>query len=121
VVKLHAGGSWSLSRPGVFFTTRQDGVLDVWDIYFKHQEPTLQVQVSDKPLTCLANTTSGEHLVIGNQGGSCSVLQLSSSMWMSPKEEKAAVNAMLEREGLRCAASTRILFVFPYNASECAT
>ena len=32
-----------MSRPGVFFTTRQDGCLDVWDLYFKHQEPTLQV------------------------------------------------------------------------------
>jgi hypothetical protein len=85
-------------------------VLDAWDIYFKHQEPTLQVQVSDKPLTCLANTTSGEHLVVGNQCGSCSVLQLSSSMWMSPKEEKAAVNAMLEREGLRWVACLHTCF-----------
>ena len=37
------GGMWSPTRPGVYFTTRQDGVLDVWDLYFKHQEATLQV------------------------------------------------------------------------------
>lgn len=44
-LKLDAGGCWSQSRPGVFFTTRRDGALDCWDLYFKHQEPTLQVQV----------------------------------------------------------------------------
>lgn len=38
-----------MSRPGVFFTTRRDGCLDVWDLFFKHQEPTLQVL----PRTCL--------------------------------------------------------------------
>jgi hypothetical protein len=41
---LTAGGCWSNTRPGVFFTARQDGVLDVWDLHFKHQAPTLQVR-----------------------------------------------------------------------------
>ena len=92
----------------MFFTARADGALDVWDLYFKHQEPTLQVQVTDAPLTCLANTASGEHLVVGAASGSCAVLQLSSSMWTSPREEKAAITAMLEREGLRCAAASAL-------------
>jgi WD40 repeat protein len=106
----HAGGTWSLTRPGVFFTTRQDGALDVWDLYFKHQEPTLQVQVSDKPLTCLANTHSGEYLAVGSDSGSCAVLQLSKSVWTCPKEEKASINAMFEREGLRCDACYASLY-----------
>jgi hypothetical protein len=153
-----AGGCWSQARPGVFFTARQDGVLDAWDLHFKHQAPTLQVQarrswhlasaavlvqgmhliwagnvalkecsamlssasrekcsptlcnfrsvclqVSDAPLTCLANTLAGEHLVVGSAAGSCAVLALSRSLWAGPKDEKAAVGAMLERESLRCA------------------
>lgn len=44
---------------------------------------------------------SGEMLVVGTAGGACSVLALNESMWVSPKEEKGAINAMLEREGLR--------------------
>lgn len=95
------GGSWSMSRPGVFFTTRQDGCLDVWDLYFKHQEPTLQVQVASAPLTCVANSSSGEMLAVGSSRGACSIVQLNEAMWVSPKEEKSAINAMLEREGLR--------------------
>ena len=40
------GGTWSPTRPGVFFTVKMDGTLDVWDLFYKHNEPTLTVQVS---------------------------------------------------------------------------
>ena len=39
------GGTWSPTRPGVFFTTKMDGTMDVWDLFYKHNEPTLTVQV----------------------------------------------------------------------------
>lgn len=38
-------GCWSPVRPGVFYTSRMDGVLDVWDYLFKQNEPTLSIQV----------------------------------------------------------------------------
>ena len=38
-------GCWSPVRPAVFFTTRMDGCLDVWDYLFKQSEPTLSIQV----------------------------------------------------------------------------
>lgn len=41
----HPAGTWSPTRPGVFFTTKMDGTLDVWDLFYKHNEPTLTVQV----------------------------------------------------------------------------
>lgn len=50
--RANAGGCWSQARPGVFFTARQDGALDVWDLHFKHQAPTLQVQA--RPLLLLS-------------------------------------------------------------------
>lgn len=36
---------WSPVRPSVFFTVKADGVLDVWDILFKQNDPTLSVKV----------------------------------------------------------------------------
>jgi dynein intermediate chain 2 len=36
---------WSPVRPGVFFTTKMDGTLDVWDFIFKQNDPILNVQV----------------------------------------------------------------------------
>lgn len=40
-------GCWSPVRPSVFFTVKMDGVLDVWDILFKQNDPTLSVKVSE--------------------------------------------------------------------------
>ena len=36
--------TWSPTRPGVFLTTKMDGTLDVWDYYYKQNDPTLSLQ-----------------------------------------------------------------------------
>lgn len=40
-------GCWSPTRPAVFYTTRMDGTLDIWDFLFKQNDPTLSIQVGD--------------------------------------------------------------------------
>ena len=44
------GGCWSPVRMSVFFTVREDGVLDCWDILYNHNKPVLQVKIADHPL-----------------------------------------------------------------------
>ena len=39
-------GCWSPTRPAVFYTTRMDGTLDIWDFLFKQNDPTLSIQVN---------------------------------------------------------------------------
>jgi len=39
--------TWSPTRPGVFITTKMDGTLDVWDYFYKQNDPTLSLQVDD--------------------------------------------------------------------------
>ena len=34
----------------VFFSVREDGVLDCWDILYNHTRPVLQVKIADHPL-----------------------------------------------------------------------
>ena len=47
-------GCWSPVRPAVFFTTKMDGTLDVWDYLFKQNDPTLSIQVIKlDPITSL--------------------------------------------------------------------
>lgn len=36
---------WSPVRPSVFFTVKMDGMLDVWDILSKQNEPMLRREV----------------------------------------------------------------------------
>jgi hypothetical protein len=95
------GGTWSPSRPGVFFTIRMDGALDVWDLYYKHNEPTLTVQVSDLPLTAFAVQDTGSTVAVGTSDGCVSVLQLSQGLSEAAPAEKSAINAMFERETAR--------------------
>ena len=33
-----SAGCWSPTRPGVFYVARKDGVLDVWDYFFRQNE-----------------------------------------------------------------------------------
>jgi len=37
-------GCWNPVRPAVFYTTKMDGSLDVWDIMFKQSGPVLSLQ-----------------------------------------------------------------------------
>lgn len=32
-------------RPGVFLTSKADGIVDVWDLFVKQHEPVLAIQV----------------------------------------------------------------------------
>ncbi|WIA16722.1 hypothetical protein OEZ85_013376 [Tetradesmus obliquus] len=94
-------GTWSPSRPGLFFTSQSDGSLSCWDLFYKHNEPTLRVQVSDRSLTSFAIQDSGDVLGCGTADGSCCVMQLSVSLVEMAQNEKQGINAMFERETLR--------------------
>ena len=43
---------WSPTRPGVFFTTKDDGEMDIWDFAFKQNAATLQVSPPPRPYSC---------------------------------------------------------------------
>eukprot|EP00955_Chlamydomonas_euryale_P087613 364310-Chlamydomonas_euryale.AAC.9 len=95
------GGTWSPTRPGVFYTIKMDGAMDVWDLYYKHNEPTLTVQVADSPLTTFAVHDSGAVVAVGTADGSVNVLQMSAGLSEMALNEKVAINNMFDRETAR--------------------
>jgi len=46
-------GCFSPTRPGVFFLTRKDGWMDIWDLYYRQNEFAYSHKVSDCALTCI--------------------------------------------------------------------
>ncbi|CAM9437147.1 unnamed protein product [Lampetra fluviatilis] len=94
-------GSWSPVRPAVFFTTKMDGSLDVWDLLFKQNNATLTLQVSDEPLHSLRIQDNGRFLACGSQNGTATLLELSSGLSSLQRNEKALITAMFERETKR--------------------
>jgi dynein intermediate chain 2 len=91
-------GCWSPTRPGVLFTTKLDGTLDVWDYYHKQNEPTFSTKVSDSGLASIKVQAAGKMVALGSLDGTVTVLQLSRGLVEQQKEEKSTVAAMFERE-----------------------
>ena len=100
------GGCWSPTRAGVFFVTRNDGVLDVWDYFYRQNEITYSHKVCDAELSSIAiqpSTTGGgniggRYVAVGDVNGTVSLLELCPSLGESQPSEKQAISAMFDRE-----------------------
>lgn len=94
-------GCWSPVRPSVFFVTKMDGTLDVWDIIFKQNDPTLSLQVCDVPLHSLRVQEHGRLVACGSKDGTTTLLELSEGLYTLQRNEKNLVTNMFERETRR--------------------
>jgi len=94
-------GCWSPTRPAVYYTTKMDGTLDIWDVIFKQNDPTLSVQVCEEPLYSIRAHEHGRLVAVGSQTGSMTLIELSDNLCTLQSNEKALVTAMFERESRR--------------------
>ncbi|KAL7748979.1 hypothetical protein RI367_005628 [Sorochytrium milnesiophthora] len=94
-------GCWSPVRPSVFFTSKTDGTMDVWDVLFKQSEPTLSLQVCSSPIHSLRVQDHGKIAAAGARDGSTTLLELSEGLSKMQPNEKATLSQMLEREAKR--------------------
>uniref|UniRef100_A0A6P7G3A7 Dynein intermediate chain 2, axonemal n=1 Tax=Diabrotica virgifera virgifera TaxID=50390 RepID=A0A6P7G3A7_DIAVI len=94
-------GAWSPTRLSVFFTTRADGTLDVWDMLQQQKQASLSVRVCDERLTCLKAHDQGRLIALGNQNGTTYLVELSENLALSVKNDKMLLTSMLDREARR--------------------
>ncbi|XP_038613256.1 dynein intermediate chain 2, axonemal [Tachyglossus aculeatus] len=94
-------GAWSPTRPAVFFTTKMDGTLDIWDILFKQNDPLLSLKVCEEALFSLRLQDNGRFLACGSHLGTATLLEVSSGLFTLQRNEKNAASAMFERETRR--------------------
>ncbi|XP_065676617.1 dynein intermediate chain 3, ciliary-like [Hydra vulgaris] len=92
---------WSPVRPAVFFATKMDGSLDIWDYLFKQTDPTLSIQVCEEALYSLCIHDQGRFVTVGSHEGTTTLLELSESLYTLLRHEKNAMGAMFERETKR--------------------
>lgn len=96
------GGCWSPTRPGLFFTTKYDGTMDVWDFYQKQNAATLTQKISDHPATSIKiQPQTGKQVAIGDEAGTVTIIQLSRGLVELQKDEKQVVQQIFERETRR--------------------
>eukprot|EP00750_Incisomonas_marina_P031465 INCI8175.1.p1 GENE.INCI8175.1~~INCI8175.1.p1 ORF type:complete len:600 (-),score=120.55 INCI8175.1:1817-3616(-) len=95
------GGCWSPTRPGVFYVTRMDGVVDVWDYFYRQNDVALTHKISDTPLSSISVHSGGSLIAIGDEQGSVSLLGVNESLSRSSPHEKAAMQGIFDRETQR--------------------
>jgi dynein intermediate chain 2 len=100
---------WSPTRPGVFYSARADGYLDVWDYYEKQHEPVLSQQMGDQALETVRVRGSGVELAVGGRDGSVAIVRPSASLTEPQPNERATVQAMFERETNRVKAADKAI------------
>ncbi|RNF11540.1 putative dynein [Trypanosoma rangeli] len=94
-------GAWHPVRPGVFFTTRMDGFLDLWDLVLRQSTPALSVQISDYALHTAKPTAEGKYIAAGGIDGNVTLLELSPSLYTAMADEKNVIGQILENESIR--------------------
>jgi len=91
-------GCWSQTRPGLFYLTRMDGFLDVWDFFYRQNEVAYSQKISDSPLTSI--NVHGSMAAIGDADGTVSIMGLCKPLYdhtIQPKE-KELMQQIFERE-----------------------
>ncbi len=91
-------GCWSPTRPGVFFTTKADGTLDIWDCFYKQNDPIFSTKISDHSLCSIKVQSQGKAVALGSTDGSVTVVQISKGLSDIQNGEKNAVLALFDRE-----------------------
>ncbi|BFY99788.1 hypothetical protein BsWGS_02828 [Bradybaena similaris] len=99
-VKLSCG-IWSPSRPGVFFISKVDGSIDVWDLLDKTHEPTLTQNVSPTAITQIYpyQVTQKQQLIaVGDNAGTLHILEIPWSLRQATPNELNGVANYIARE-----------------------
>ncbi|CAH8572973.1 unnamed protein product [Dicrocoelium dendriticum] len=94
------GGTWSSTRPSVFFVTRADGSLEVWDLLDKTHEPAMVQSVSANALTAisLCNFSKRQIVAIGDTQGALQLFVVPRRLKAMLPQELANFNLYIDRE-----------------------
>jgi dynein intermediate chain 2 len=92
-------GCWSPQRPGLFYLTRMDGFIDIWDFYYRQNEVAYSQKISDNPLTCIS--IKGPRAALGDSEGSITLLSLCPSLYEPAADEKEEMIKIFDREAAR--------------------
>jgi len=90
--------AWSPTRPCVYFNTRRDGSLDMWDLYHRHDEPSFRIKMGSSPLLSICAHKEGKFLALGSEDGRTSVVKLSKGLYTQQRDEKQMVQDIMDRE-----------------------
>lgn len=96
-------GAWSLTRASVFFIGRQDGMIEVWDILDRAQEPMLTQSLSGVEVTSLNLRKLGRRQVlsVSDNSGNLHLLEVPPLVTQVDGDELDMLENLFKRETFR--------------------
>ncbi|CAF3107715.1 unnamed protein product [Rotaria socialis] len=92
---------WSPTRPGVFYISKQNGSVDIWDIIDRTHAPSLSQSISSSAVTFLnikVISSKQQLLAAGDSNGTLHILEVPWALRQPVNQELALVTNYLERE-----------------------
>ena len=76
--------------------------MDVWDFFYKQNDPVLNIKVNEGcALTSFNIQSEGKMIVCGSSDGTTTMYELSEGLTVMQQNEKASIQQMFERESKR--------------------
>ncbi|VEL36480.1 unnamed protein product [Protopolystoma xenopodis] len=94
------GAAWSPTRASVFYLTRSDGSVEVWDLLDKTNEPIMGQSVSSVSLTAIAlwTTPKKQLLAVGDANGALQILIVPQRLRKMGPNDYSNLTAYIGRE-----------------------
>lgn len=93
---------WSLTRSSVFFLTRVDGTIEIWDLASSSQDPCLVETMSGGILTTVSqHRLDGDILAIGDHNSNVRIFKLPTTFTKFTAEEKSQFIEQINKEWVR--------------------
>ncbi|KAJ3331023.1 WD repeat-containing protein 63 [Blyttiomyces sp. JEL0837] len=96
-------GRWSPTRPGVFFISKSDGTVEVWDLLDRSHLPTTVQNVSSVGISYMAihqypGKGGYQFVAAGDDEGTLHILEIPRNLSKASKNERSIVKAFFDRE-----------------------
>ncbi|KND04124.1 uncharacterized protein SPPG_01562 [Spizellomyces punctatus DAOM BR117] len=98
-------GRWSPTRPGVFYISKADGTIEVWDLLDRSHSASSVQNISGSAISYLAvrqypgkSLTHNQFIAAGDDEGTLHILEVPRNLTKPSKNEKAFVRAFFDRE-----------------------
>ncbi|KAI8920867.1 WD40-repeat-containing domain protein [Powellomyces hirtus] len=98
-------GRWSPTRPGVFYISKYDGSVEVWDLMDRSHAPSSIQNISGTAISYMAvrqypgkSLSRNQFIAAGDDEGTLHILEVPRNLTKPSKNEKAFVRGFFDRE-----------------------
>ncbi|KAJ3157426.1 WD repeat-containing protein 63 [Geranomyces michiganensis] len=98
-------GRWSPTRPGVFYISKYDGSVEVWDLLDRSHSPSSVQNISGTAISYMSirqypgkSLAHNQFIAAGDDEGTLHILEVPRNLTKPSKNEKAFVRGFFDRE-----------------------